>query len=141
MLYAAKARGRLAQCRSELACLAQALAEYQRDHGDFPLAGATADESARRLHAALAELPGAPAAPVAGAGPGAEGTAFVDPWGNAYVYSYRSAPGAEWRPAGVILFSAGPDGRNLGPDAAGRFEGGRRGMPVNADNVYADEAP
>lgn len=70
---------------------------------------------------------------------------FLDPWGNRYVYYYRAAPmpGAAptntWRLPGYLLYSAGPDGRDMPPDRnTGLFNGATvQFTGLNADNVYA----
>ncbi|MCM2275458.1 MAG: prepilin-type N-terminal cleavage/methylation domain-containing protein [Candidatus Didemnitutus sp.] len=36
--------------------------------------------------------------------------ALLDPWGNRYVYYYRSGSGATWTQPGYVLYSVGPDG-------------------------------
>lgn len=64
---------------------------------------------------------------------------FLDPWGRRYLYYYKSArdPGL-WEARGYILYSAGPDGLELPPDAqTGRLPASGAGFPDNADNLYA----
>ena len=57
--------------------------------------------------------------------------ALLDPWGNRYLYFYRSAsaPAA----ATFLLLSAGPDGVTTWPDASGRLPDASDAG--NADNV------
>lgn len=140
-LYAAKERSRIVQCRAGLACLARALADYKQTHGDYPLAAPTLEMSAAGLFTAIADdvRQGVSSLPTATLDTGH--VVFVDPWGNPYAYVYRNEPGAEWRPQGFLLFSLGPDASGSGPDAAGRFESGRRAPAVNADNLYFDDPP
>jgi general secretion pathway protein G len=72
-------------------------------------------------------------------------TAFIDGWGNRYLYYYRQAPAAgspgvnTWqRGGGYLLYSAGPDGQHLAPNiTTGLFTGTTQTTGVNADNVFA----
>jgi prepilin-type N-terminal cleavage/methylation domain-containing protein len=71
--------------------------------------------------------------------------AFVDAWGNRYLYYYRPAPVAgrpavnQWRLPGFILYSAGPDGQHTPPNInTGLFTGTTQTTGVNADNLYAN---
>ena len=41
--------------------------------------------------------------------------AFLDPWGNPYIYRYRSSPAAVWRAPACLVYSRGPDGLELAP--------------------------
>lgn len=72
--------------------------------------------------------------------------AFLDPWGNRYIYLYRmrdadSPPPPTrnpWLSSSYILFSAGPDGQvvfDLDRLAAGELPPDSE--PENADNIYA----
>lgn len=71
--------------------------------------------------------------------------AFLDPWGNRYMYYYRPAPVAgrppanQWALPGYLLYSAGPDGRDTPPNRnTGLFNGATAQFGgLNADNVYA----
>lgn len=36
--------------------------------------------------------------------------ALLDPWGNRYMYYYRTATGSTWSQPGYVLYSVGPDG-------------------------------
>lgn len=70
--------------------------------------------------------------------------AFVDPWGNRYLYFYKR-PGAAattWLAPAYLLYSAGPDGAatNL-PASTGLFSGSNQTSGDNADNIYADKLP
>ena len=64
--------------------------------------------------------------------------AFVDPWGNLYLYYYRTTAGGGWVNPSYILFSAGPDRQhdvsvsNIGVLTEGN-------AVVDADNLYADK--
>ncbi len=89
-------------------------------------------------------------------------TAFVDPWGNRYLYFYKrptlpatpagpSLPGIPGRPAqaaqawlapAYLLYSVGPDGLSTTlPNASGIFTGTTQTTGDNADNIYADKLP
>lgn len=71
--------------------------------------------------------------------------AFLDPWGNRYMYYYRPAPVAgrpavnTWAQPGYLLYSAGPDGTHTAPNiATGVFTGTNAQFTgLNADNIYA----
>jgi len=70
--------------------------------------------------------------------------AFLDPWGNRYMYYYKSAPrvgspvNSPWQLPGFILYSAGPDGQHAAPNPnTGLFAGTAQTTGVNADNLYA----
>lgn len=57
--------------------------------------------------------------------------AVLDPWGNRYLYVYRSASASA--AASFLLLSAGPDGATTWPDASGRSPDASDDR--NADNV------
>jgi prepilin-type N-terminal cleavage/methylation domain-containing protein len=70
--------------------------------------------------------------------------AFIDPWGNRYIYYYRAAPivgrpvSNQWQLPGFLLYSAGPDGQHAAPNPnTGLFAGTTQTSGVNADNLYA----
>lgn len=65
-----------------------------------------------------------------------EGWVFTDPWGNPYVYIYRTGIGGAWENFGYVLFSQGPDGESEPVPGSGIRE------PVadrDIDNIYAGE--
>ncbi len=156
-------RGRIARAKAELAALAAALDDYKRLHGDYPQAAPDntpgGETAGRALYAALngQRGPALASPPLATrrkpliehsrfqlAVPGAPETDpnhLLDPWGRAYRYFYD--PGAGWRAAGFVLFSAGPDGEVALPFpgdgvVSGAFESALlNNRPVNADNLYA----
>ncbi len=78
-------------------------------------------------------------------------SAFLDPWGNRYLYFYRSSamqgrPPAPWSAPCFILYSTGPSGGELSknkpvPNALGIFSGTTQTTGDNADNIYADKLP
>jgi prepilin-type N-terminal cleavage/methylation domain-containing protein len=73
--------------------------------------------------------------------------AFVDPWGNRYMYSYKTTslpgrPPVAWNAPSFILYSTGPDGASTTlPSAVGIFSGTTQTTGDNADNLYADKLP
>lgn len=72
------------------------------------------------------------------------GNAFLDPWGNRYMYFYRVAGSrpTTWTPPSYVLFSCGPDGASTAmPSAAGIYSGQLQTTGDNADNIYADKLP
>jgi len=74
-----------------------------------------------------------------------ERNALLDPWGNRYVYYYRSSTAPEvWRNPTYVLYSVGPDGAqsdateascHVSPDETGFVD---YDDPRNADNIYAN---
>jgi prepilin-type N-terminal cleavage/methylation domain-containing protein len=78
-------------------------------------------------------------------------SAFLDPWGNRYLYFYRAAPTpprppAPWSAPSFILYSTGPSGGDVSkskpiPNALGLFPGTTQTAGNNADNIYADKLP
>lgn len=59
-------------------------------------------------------------------------SALVDPWGNPYRYRYRSSPTAVWRASTCLVYSLGPDGREVAPiDGAWDTE-----ALENRDNIH-----
>ena len=98
----------------------------------------TRDYTARQTNNSFAVPTGSPPAKPRVA------AAFVDPWGNRYLYYYRAAPlpgrppATTWRPAGYVLYSAGPDGQHIAPNiTSGLFTGTTQTTGTNADNVFA----
>ncbi|HVS51667.1 MAG TPA: prepilin-type N-terminal cleavage/methylation domain-containing protein, partial [Opitutaceae bacterium] len=70
--------------------------------------------------------------------------AFVDPWGNRYLYFYKrsGAAASPWSAPAYVLYSAGPDGASTNlPSSVGFFSGTSRTAGDNADNLYADQLP
>ena len=70
--------------------------------------------------------------------------AFLDAWGNRYIYYYKPAPIVgrpvtnQWQLPGFLLYSAGPDGQHTAPNPnTGLFAGTTQTTGVNADNLYA----
>jgi prepilin-type N-terminal cleavage/methylation domain-containing protein len=159
-------KAKLAQARTELATLAQALEAYKKQYGDYPWAGAFegnlqavagAETGSGRLFNALLGKLGPRMAIISGkqsidvaklklqgtdlpsTGVDTADNAFVDPWGNLYAYYYKSpAAFEEWRQSSYMLVSAGPD-QQLGirVSAAGIIT---EDSPANAaDNLYANK--
>ena len=94
--------------------------------------------------AAIGDAPGAvapmpePNTAVAGDDP-SFANAFLDPWGNRYIYFYKdTAKQARWKRNGFLLLSAGPDGKVKFKDAASRETGDAIDDTdaVNRDNIY-----
>lgn len=77
----------------------------------------------------------------------ATSNAFVDPWGNRYMYFYKTTslpgrPPVAWNAPSFILYSTGPDGASTTlPNAIGIFSGTTQTTGDNADNLYADKLP
>jgi general secretion pathway protein G len=138
--------GRVAKARAELVAISAALETFAREHGDYPhasenetlvqsLAGRRGPSGGRvangRVYLAAGELTWR-------GDPATDSTAtLVDPWGNAYCYFYKTGPAAEWSASRYVLYSAGPNGLHQPPHRAIGFVDLL--IPVNADNIYADE--
>jgi prepilin-type N-terminal cleavage/methylation domain-containing protein len=70
--------------------------------------------------------------------------AFLDPWGNRYLYYYKNPRNAAAWPVGhgFVLYSAGPDGAQTPPNVnTGLYTGATQTTGANADNHYADKLP
>jgi prepilin-type N-terminal cleavage/methylation domain-containing protein len=158
-------RAAISQARSELATLAVALEAYKRQYGDYPQTGImpgttppttlSATNVPGYLFNAMAGKLGPKRAAIDGravidlsrmtlasttAVPAVGGSisvanAFFDPWGRAYVYSYRDngATAGNWINPSYVLFSAGPDGNFVAIPDSGIIN---REAGTNADNVY-----
>lgn len=70
--------------------------------------------------------------------------AFLDPWGNRYLFFYKraGASAGAWAAPSFVLYSAGPDGASSNlPGGDGFFPGATQTSGDNADNLYADRLP
>ena len=103
----ASERAAIKRARSELTLLAGALEEYRRIFSDYPQGegGALLQEalSGGRGPTGALSAPRRPIVTLAGFTLNASGTAWVDPWGKPYAYTYP-APGHR----AYLLFSTGP---------------------------------
>lgn len=127
--------GKIARAKAELAVLGVALENYRRTHGDYP----RTEDEAQLLRALLGRRGPVADTVINGraliepARFAIAGDVLLDPWGLAYVYTYKST--APWSNSSYVLYSVGPDGRENPrllaggfPDAAGAG---------NADNIHA----
>jgi prepilin-type N-terminal cleavage/methylation domain-containing protein len=67
--------------------------------------------------------------------------AFLDPWGQTYIYYYKTVGGATWTSPTYVLFSVGPDGEKADTDinSAGVVNYDSATMDTkNLDNIYAN---
>lgn len=67
--------------------------------------------------------------------------AFLDPWGQTYIYYYKTAGSSTWTAPSYVLFSVGPDGEKADTDltSAGVVNYDASAMdPKNLDNIYAN---
>ena len=64
---------------------------------------------------------------------------FTDPWGNAYIYKYRTRASGSWENFGYVLYSTGSDsaGTSVGND--GILTTAIRDSSDNIDNIYSGE--
>lgn len=136
--------GKVARARAELAALSAALDAYQHTYGDYP----QTDDEARLLQSLLgrrspADIPVSGRALIETArfvtagslDPFADAAAtLIDPWGRPYVYAYKSLH--PWSNPGFVLYSAGPDGKDVAALLAGGFSDAA--PPENVDNIQAD---
>jgi len=128
--------GKTARAKAELALLGAALEDYRRTQGDFPRTG----DGTQLLHALLGRR--GPAADqvingravIESARFSIAGEVLLDPWGQAYVYVYKTT--APWSNPSYVLYSAGPDGRENPRLLAGGFTD--TGAAENADNLQAN---
>ena len=63
----------------------------------------------------------------------------VDPWGNAYVYTYAKNKSTTWENFGYVLYSRGPDGDHASVTGDGILTPDLREDSKNIDNIYAGE--
>jgi general secretion pathway protein G len=72
---------------------------------------------------------------------------LIDPWGNRYMYFYKTVPVAgrptpAWNAPAYVLYSVGPDGAATTlPGTNGIFTGTTQTTGDNADNIYAEKLP
>jgi len=64
---------------------------------------------------------------------------FTDPWGNEYIYSYRTSASGNWDNFGYVLYSKGSDGSHVEVSSDGILDATLRQNSQNADNIYAGE--
>ncbi len=161
----ARGRSRRTQAVAELAVLGQALEAYRAQYGDYPCTGvvpsapvgpAAVDDGPGILFNALAGRrgPGAALVPVEGrafatltvhslqttevpvAGSAAQSAnAFLDPWGQRYLYFYKTGPA--WAQRVPLLLTAGPDGAAELPADFAAWDGAMPVADANADNLSA----
>lgn len=154
-----------AKAKAELAVISQALEQFKSANGDYPWVNDQPVELAKALMG-WKEFTGSSASTkfedkvpndVPASGPKAfidptklstSGTIpdagnempttlkFTDPWGNDYVYIYKTSLTGSWDNFGYILYSKGPDGDSetipntgIRPAAVGK----------DIDNIYAGE--
>ena len=130
---------RSARARAELAALTTALENYQRAYGDYP----RTNDGAQHLQSLLGRrgplntavtgrcLIDTARFTMAGAlDPFAAASAVVaDPWGQPYLYAYRSQ--TPWSNSSYMLWSAGPDGRDSGALLVGGYPD-----PLPVENLW-----
>ncbi len=137
--------GHIARAQTELAALSTALEEYRRACGDYPR---TAD--AAQFLQSLIGRRGSTGEAISihgftetgkfsvenAADPLVDSAAvLVDPWGRRYVYTYQTQ--SPWNNASYVLYSIGPDGRDIAALLNGGFV---NPAPVeNADNLCANQ--
>jgi prepilin-type N-terminal cleavage/methylation domain-containing protein len=152
--------------KAELTVLAQALEGYKSTHGDYPWA-ADGDELAQALMGWMAfsgsgssvTFAAVSADDVPDSGPKsfidptkldysgtlpdeanvAPGTgAFQDPWGNDYIYKYKTSAADSWEVFGFHLYSIGANGLD-GTTTAATGVLTRPDGDDDHDNIYAGE--
>jgi general secretion pathway protein G len=67
--------------------------------------------------------------------------AFLDPWGQTYIYYYKTVGGTSWTSPSYVLFSVGPDGvkadTDISPAGVVNYDAATMD-PKNLDNIYAN---
>ena len=64
---------------------------------------------------------------------------FTDPWGNEYIYRYRTSASGAWDNFGYVLYSKGSDNSHVAVSNDGILDATLRQNSKNADNIYAGE--
>ena len=64
---------------------------------------------------------------------------FTDPWGNEYIYKYKSSASGDWNNFGYVLYSKGSDSSHVAVSIDGILDATLRQNSKNADNIYAGE--
>ena len=64
---------------------------------------------------------------------------FTDPWGNVYIYKYRTAAFGAWDNFGYVLYSKGSDSSHVTVSSDGVLDTAFRQNSKNVDNIYAGE--
>ena len=64
---------------------------------------------------------------------------FTDPWGNEYIYNYRTPASGAWNNFGYVLYSKGSDNNHAAVAGNGILDATLRQNSKNADNIYAGE--
>lgn len=143
--------GKTARAQAELAVLAAALEDYQRQYGDYP----RTNDASRLLQSLLGRMGpwgdpvdgpvrlevakfaiALPSAPDLLLDPLVAADALLlDPWNQPYRYVYR-VPAGGWTNSSYELYSIGPDGADAPTLLAGGFIDAA--AAANADNLYAN---
>ena len=64
---------------------------------------------------------------------------YTDPWGNSYVYEYRTSTASSWDNFGYVLYSKGSDNSHVEVSSDGILNATLRQNSKNIDNIYAGE--
>ena len=64
---------------------------------------------------------------------------YTDPWGNSYVYKYRTSTASSWDNFGYVLYSKGSDNSHVEVSSDGILNATLRQNSKNIDNIYAGE--
>ena len=64
---------------------------------------------------------------------------YTDPWGNLYVYKYRTSTASSWDNFGYVLYSKGSDNSHVEVSSDGILDATLRQNSKNIDNIYAGE--
>lgn len=64
---------------------------------------------------------------------------FTDPWGNAYIYKYRTSASGSWENFGYVLYSTGSDSAETSVGNDGILTTAIRDLSDNIDNIYSGE--
>jgi prepilin-type N-terminal cleavage/methylation domain-containing protein len=155
-----------ANAKAELAIISQSLEQYKSVNGDYPWVNSNPEEFAKALMGwkefdqSGSTVVYKDKVNVPSRGPRAfidpeklsySGTLpidsdemptnlkFTDPWGNEYVYNYRTSTASGWDNFGYVLYSKGSDNSHVEVSSDGILDTTLRQNSKNADNIYAGE--
>jgi type II secretory pathway pseudopilin PulG len=141
-----------ARAKSQLVGIAQALTQYKLQYGDYP----QTDQPKDLFDALTGKIGPGPKLPhlqppgknfIANLsqltvlapeklGSSAYGdNSLMDPWGNPYLYVYKTPPGS-WTNPSYVLFSSGPDGKHTLPMVDSRGFPPSSPTSDDTDNIY-----
>ena len=155
-----------AKAKAELAIISQSLEQYKSVNGDYPWVNGKPEEFAKALMGwkefdqSGSSVDYIDKANVPSKGPRAfvdpkklsysgslpidsdeipTNLKFTDPWGNEYIYQYRTSAFGNWDNFGYVLYSKGSDSSHVTVSSDGVLDTAFRQNSKNIDNIYAGE--